>query len=97
MWCKEGERAVLIARIFVVSVFGLALTTAALAQTTPAKPTAPATPAEPTTPSSSLQGVREAHPDWFTSRKPYRPCPSSVAFNGRGACLGCPTTCPTHF
>ena len=51
----------------------------------------------PTTPSSAFQGVKEQHPDWFTSHKPYRPCPSSVAFNGRGACLGCPINCPWHF
>ena len=29
--------------------------------------------------------------------EPYRPCPSSVAFNGQGACLGCPTRCSWHF
>jgi hypothetical protein len=80
-------------RIFVVPLFGLALATGALAQTTPATPIAPT----PSAPSSSLQGVREQHPDWFTSHRPYRPCPASVAFNGRGACLGCPTQCPWHF
>jgi hypothetical protein len=84
---------VLIIRIVAISVFGLALATGAFAQTTP---TAPATSA-PSAPSSSLENVRQEHPDWFTSRRLYFPCPSSVAFNGRGACLGCPTRCPKHF
>jgi hypothetical protein len=83
---------VLIARIFIVSAFGLALATGALAQTTPTTPTAP------TAPNSSLQGVRQEHPDWFTSRRPYMPCPTSVTLpDGRSVCLGCPTECPTHF
>src|SRR5262245_44097257 len=97
MRCKEGERAVLIARIFVVSAFGLALATGALAQTTPTTPTAPTAPTAPAPGAETLTDVRQAHPDWFTSRRPYMPCPASVAFNGRGACLGCPTECPTHF
>jgi hypothetical protein len=82
---------VLITRIFVVSAFGLALATGAFAQTTPTAP------AEPAVPGSSFQAVRDAHPDWFTSRRPYFPCPSSVGFDGRGACIGCPTRCSKHF
>jgi len=78
---------VLITRVFAVSAFGLALATGALAQTTPT----------PSAPSGTFQGVKEQHPDWFTSLKPYRPCPASVAFNGRGECLGCPTRCSWHF
>jgi hypothetical protein len=85
---------VLIARFFVVLAFGLALATNALAQTTPTTPTAPTAPASP---SSSLQSLMQEHPDWFKNRRPYMPCPSSVAFNGRGACMGCPTKCPGHF
>jgi hypothetical protein len=86
---------VLIKRTLAVSVLGLALATGALAQTTPTTPTKPT----PSPPSSSLQGVRQEHPDWFTEdRIPYHPCPSSVQFNdGHSACLGCPTMCPTHF
>ena len=80
----------LITRVFAVSVFGLALATGALAQTTPTTPTTPT----PSAPSSSFQGVKQEHPEWFTSQKPYRPCPSSVAINGRGECLGCPSRCP---
>ena len=90
MWCTEEKHTVHITRLFAVSVFGLALATGAVAQTTPTTPTSSA-------PSSSLQGVRQEHPDWFTSQKSYRPCPSSVAFNGRGECLGCPTRCSWHF
>jgi hypothetical protein len=77
----------LMTRIVVVSVFGLALATGALAQTTPTE----------TGPRGSFQSVKEEHPDWFTSNRPYKPCPSSVAFNGRSACLGCPTRCRGHF
>jgi hypothetical protein len=85
---------VLITRVFAVSVFGLALATGALAQTTPTPPTPPT----PSAPSGTFQGVKEQHPEWFTSsQKPYRPCPSSVAFDGRGECLGCPTRCSWHF
>jgi hypothetical protein len=85
---------VLIKRTLAVSVLGLALATGALAQTTPTTPTAPT----PTAPSSSLQGLKEGHPDWFTSHTPYIPCPSSVQFSdGRSACLGCPTRCSKHF
>jgi hypothetical protein len=93
-WCTEEKHTVLITRVVAVTVFGLALATGALAQTTPATPTAPTAPAAP---SSSLEGLKQEHPDWFTSRRPYMPCPSSVAFNGRGACLGCPVRCPGHF
>jgi hypothetical protein len=81
-------------RVVPVSVVGLALATGALAQTTPTTPTPPTTPTTPTTPTPSPP---KEHPDWFTSHRPYRPCPSSVAFNGRGACLGCPTKCRWHF
>ena len=87
----------LITRIFVVSVVGLALATGAFAQTTQAPPTPSAAPPIPSAPSGTFQSVKEEHPDWFTSNKPYKPCPSSVAFNGRGACLGCPVRCPWHF
>jgi hypothetical protein len=91
---KEND-TVLIPRIVAVSVFGLTLATGALAQTTPTTPTTP----NPSAPSGTFESVRQEHPDWFTSQRPYRPCPSSVGFNGggRGACLGCPTTCPWHF
>jgi hypothetical protein len=78
---------VLITRVFAVSAFGLALATGALAQTTPT----------PSAPSGTFGSVKEQHPEWFTSQKPYRPGPSSVAFNGQGACLGCPTRCSWHF
>jgi hypothetical protein len=89
---------VLIKRTLAVSVLGLALATGALAQTTPTTPAAPTTPT-PGAPSSSLAGVRQEHPEWFTSdRRPYFPCPASVQFNdGHSACLGCPTACPKHF
>ena len=80
----------LITRAFALSVFGLALATGALAQTTPTTP-------PPSAPSGTFGSVKEQHPDWFTSQKPYRPCPSSVSFNGQGACLGCPTRCSWHF
>ena len=68
----------LITRVFTVSVFGLALATGALAQTTPTTP-------PPSAPSGTFGSVKEQHPDWFTSQKPYRPCPASVAFR---ACFG---------
>jgi hypothetical protein len=84
---------VLITRVFAVSVFGLALATGALAQTTPTTPTTPT----PSAQSGTFGSVKEQHPEWFTSHKPYRPCPSSVGFNGQGACLGCPTRCSWHF
>ena len=78
----------LIPRIVAVSVFGLVLATGALAQTA----------SDSSAPRGTFQAVKQEHPEWFTSRKPYRPCPASVAFsNGRAACLGCPTTCPWHF
>jgi hypothetical protein len=85
---------VLITRVVAVSVFGLALATSALAQTTPATPTAPTAPAGP---NSSLQSIVHEHPDWFRSGRPYIPCPSSVGFDGHGACLGCPARCSKHF
>jgi hypothetical protein len=88
---------VLIPRIVALSVFGLALATGALAQTTPTTPeTSPATPAH-SAPSGTFQSVKEQHPDWFTAQRPYFPCPASVAFNGRNACIGCPATCSRHF
>jgi hypothetical protein len=78
---------VLIPRIVAVSICGLALATSALAQTTP----------ESSASRGASQTVKQEHPDWYTDRKPYRPCPASVAFSGRGACLGCPTRCRWHF
>ena len=39
MRCTEEKHTVLITRVFAVSVFGLALATGALAQTTPTTPT----------------------------------------------------------
>jgi hypothetical protein len=47
---------------------------------------------------SSLGDIHKEHPEWFTVKGVYRPCPASVAFaNGRSACLGCPTHCRFHF
>jgi hypothetical protein len=79
---------VLMPRFVAVSICGLALATSAFAQTSPDSSASRGTP----------QGVKQEHPEWFAERKPYRPCPASVALsNGRAACLGCPTKCQWHF
>jgi hypothetical protein len=49
-------------------------------------------------PAGSSGDIQKQHPEWFSPKGTYRPCPSSVAFpNGRSACLGCPTPCRFHF
>jgi hypothetical protein len=76
---------VLMPSFVAVSICGLALANSAFAQTTPDSSASRVTP-------------KQEHPEWFTERKPYRPCPASVALsNGRAACLGCPTKCRWHF
>jgi hypothetical protein len=38
--------------------------------------------------------IQKQHPEWFSTKGAYRPCPASVEFpNGRNACLGCPSRC----
>ena len=49
-------------------------------------------------PGGSTGDIHLEHPEWFTTKGAYKPCPSSVTFsNGRNACLGCPTSCGFHF
>jgi hypothetical protein len=45
---------------------------------------------QPPNPSAPTQGnVEQQHPQWFTERYVYKPCPSAVEFpDGRSACLG---------
>jgi hypothetical protein len=51
-----------------------------------------------TGPSGTFGEYQQQHPEWFSTKTPYRPCPSSVTIpNGRSACLGCPTPCRFHF
>jgi hypothetical protein len=41
--------------------------------------------------STTLGSIQTEHPEWFTERDMYRPCPASVVFPGeRHACLGLP-------
>jgi hypothetical protein len=83
-----------ITRAVAASVFGLALATGALAQTAQTAQTAQK---PPTTSAAGYEGVKQEHPEWFKSKRPYFPCPTSVEVNGRNVCLGCPTTCQQHF
>jgi hypothetical protein len=79
---------VFITRVLALSAFGLVLATGVLAQTA----------SDSSAPRGTFEAVKQEHPEWFTSGKPYRPCPASVGFSiGRAACLGCPTRCAWHF
>jgi hypothetical protein len=47
---------------------------------------------------SPVGDIHKEHPEWFTEKGAYRPCPASVTFpDGRSACLGCPSRCRSHF
>jgi hypothetical protein len=56
-----------------------------------APPAQGAQPAQPI-PSASTTSLSEYSPTYEEHGR-YHPCPSSVRFNGRNACLGCPTHC----
>ena len=79
--------------VTVALVFALALASGAFAQTTeePTKPSPPATS------QSGLDEVAREHPGWFMEPNSYKPCPSSVLFSNRPACLGCPHGCRWYF
>ena len=79
----------LIAPVFCVAAL-LFVNSGALGQDT--QPTPAPTPSAPT-PSPSTPP-----PPWYEElsykeRGQYHPCPASVSFNNRPACLGCPTQC----
>src|SRR6478736_6200071 len=38
--------------------------------------------------------VQAEHPGWYSENKPYKPCPTVAAINGRNICLGCPRPWP---
>ena len=62
-------------------VFVIPMGTVALAQASDHQQPAPGTPAQ--------ENVEQQHPQWFTERYVYKPCPSAVEFaNGKPACLG---------
>ena len=67
--------------LFTVAVSLLALTSA---NSQPATTTPPER-------STTLGSVQTEHPDWFTERSTYKPCPAFVVFPGeRHVCLGLP-------
>ena len=67
--------------LFTVAVSLLALTSA---NSQPATTTPPER-------STTLGSVQTEHPDWFTERGTYKPCPAFVVFPGeRHVCLGLP-------
>src|SRR3984957_12255498 len=43
---------------------------------------------------AQTEAVQAEHPGWYSENKPYRPCPTVAAINGRKICLGCPGRCP---
>jgi hypothetical protein len=43
---------------------------------------------------AQTEAVQAEHPGWYSENKPYRPCPTVAAINGRNICLGCPGRCP---
>jgi len=43
---------------------------------------------------AQTEAVQAEHPGWYNENKPYRPCPTVAAINGRNICLGCPGRCP---
>jgi hypothetical protein len=59
---------VFITRVLAISAFALVLATGVLAQTA----------SDSSAPRGTFEGVKQEHPEWFTSRRPYRPCPASV-------------------
>jgi hypothetical protein len=79
--------------VAVTLVSALAFASGAFAQTTEQ----PAQPSTPATPQSGLDQLAREHPGWFMEPNSYKPCPSSVLFSNRSACLGCPTPCRWHF
>src|SRR5262249_36829612 len=85
---RENDMRFLIAAVFSVA---LSVSSGVSAQGTQPETTRPqgAQPqaAQPT-PGSSFSEYS------YAEHGRYHPCPSSVKFSGRNACLGCPTRCP---
>ena len=79
--------------VAVALVSGLAFASDAFAQAIE-QPTQPSPPA---TPGGSQEQVSREHPGWFMEPNSYKPCPSSVLFSNRPACLGCPHRCRWYF
>ena len=79
--------------VAVTLVSALAFASGAFAQTTEQ----PAQPSTPATPQSGLDQLAREHPGWFMEPNSYKPCPSSVLFSNRSACLGYPHRCGWYF